>query len=1087
VNFYVETKDIYKARGKKDPIGTTRAGRRKIAEGRWVPVSQPKQHTQKELLEKLASLGDKHAIAKLRVERSAPAEPRAFKGSVLQNKLKDKWFGAEIQSVKTGNKYRITSSNPIRMKQFGVQGYAVRETFALGADAKYKITKPGRKIKEFKYKGYKIRKEEHGFRVVDSSVQNDFFSSGRFHESKEGAKALVDKIIKEKKVKEKFLSKFSNPSRSIRWDGNSGSIELDRYRRHDHGGGESGDEWLDDRQIQEDFDQGVSEHGRKLKEFNKALSRAGYAPNAEFDLGEKGHEKGHFSIIFDIQKKTRAVRRSLEPSYVIKSRSHKYIRRIPKAKGFIYIYKETPKKKAITNDLAPPPPENRSFVKPGDKTTRDDVVRFISHFEADFKSLVTMDKTLKKAGATHFASRLKDSTSLLKKMHGRAKGQTLNQVADVIGARGLAKDLKDQKTMLKSIKGLKIVSIKDSSDKARADGYRAIHVSFKTPSGKIGELQIKTHRQQIFSGFTHDAIYKGPLEVKNDPDVVRYSRDLSNYLYDLDQGKAPGKRPETPESMKKMGIEFPWSLIDEFGTGAAAELSDKKVKFFAVVRDHETKENLRIVEFDNFKKAKAFRDADKYKHEIPLAYAKTKEEFLDAFTEYRPKDFKMTSKTKKSFGFEYLFIKADEDATLGWPEKRVPVKRNHKGRPSGKPAPAAPAFTISQYKSVGFVIDLLKAAGHKYIRKFKRNNKWIYTYHTERGARRLEEKDLNIMKELASSGDRGAKEVIDSIQAHDEKRLKILRELADRGDKHAVSELESLGIKREKERLEEELAFVATDELDKNLSDTKLNLARKAILDVVQRDIFTYLRGQSNSPYARAISEMPLNAITAKVYKKKSVRGMLTTLDEQLKKIDKAHRGLPPSQRNEIKTMGGYGNYAYKNVLVGLIRAGVLPPGYDRVHKRGERLPDPKKMREERERAERERKEKEERERAERERKEKEEREKRERTERERRKLGALTGSLAYHMTSMMPRRSINARDVIEMDNAIKGIFGKSLKKEDWPYDFSAQGFKVTLESVRTYNNKLKMDLSVNIYEPLRLRDSTNVLMRTRFNYVRGL
>lgn len=92
---------------------------------------------------------------------------------------------------------------------------------------------------------------------------------------------------------------------SISWHGVNGSFDLDRYRRHDHGGGEDGDDWLDDHEIEADFRLGESTYKDYLKDFNKKLKRAGYEPNASFYLGEKGH----FSIEFSLERRGRSRRR----------------------------------------------------------------------------------------------------------------------------------------------------------------------------------------------------------------------------------------------------------------------------------------------------------------------------------------------------------------------------------------------------------------------------------------------------------------------------------------------------------------------------------------------------------------------------------------------------------------------------------------------------------------------------------------------------------------------------------------------------------------------------------------------------------
>lgn len=97
---------------------------------------------------------------------------------------------------------------------------------------------------------------------------------------------------------------FSKIKQAIRYDeihedGDSLSLTIDRYRRHDHGGGEDGDGWLDDHEIDNDFRQGEKEHQSKINRVNQILEENGYNPSAQFELGEKGH----FSIEVNLEKK----------------------------------------------------------------------------------------------------------------------------------------------------------------------------------------------------------------------------------------------------------------------------------------------------------------------------------------------------------------------------------------------------------------------------------------------------------------------------------------------------------------------------------------------------------------------------------------------------------------------------------------------------------------------------------------------------------------------------------------------------------------------------------------------------------------
>lgn len=320
------------------------------------------------------------------------------------------------------------------------------------------------------------------------------------------------------------------------------------------------------------------------------------------------------------------------------------------------------------NDMGPPPPENEAFVKRGADLKIDEVNGFIEKFKPDYVEMQGLGEALKASGAQHFGNRLKDKLSLFNKMQGRLKERSLNTATDVIGARTLSSSIEGQQGVLTHMKeNYEMVEVEDSSKKSRPDGYRAIHVLFRTNTGKIAELQIKTHRQQIYSGFTHDTIYKPSPELASEMslaedkrpknrEVADYLNKLSDYLYSLDQGEKdmPEKRPKEPELLLANGIEFPWHEVEklekeDFSSFQEEEVASKKkykefekeekgkVKHFVVVRSPK-KENLEIKEFDSFKKANDFvkKNSPKHKGEMPMGYSDSKEEFLRVFSEYRP-------------------------------------------------------------------------------------------------------------------------------------------------------------------------------------------------------------------------------------------------------------------------------------------------------------------------------------------------------------------------------------------------------------------------------------------------------------------
>ncbi|NBP03660.1 MAG: hypothetical protein EBU90_26905, partial [Proteobacteria bacterium] len=446
------------------------------------------------------------------------------------------------------------------------------------------------------------------------------------------------------------------------------------------------------------------------------------------------------------------------------------------------------------------------FVKPGKDLSVEEVESFIEKFKADYVELQSLGPSLKAAGASHFGNRLKDRLSLHEKMQGRLKERSLNTTTDVIAARSLATSIDNQKSILEHMKkNFDLVEVEDSSSKARPDGYRAIHVLFKTSSGKISELQIKTHRQQIFSGFTHDTIYKPSKELAKEfgkgedgkprnKEVSQYLTSLSDYLHGLDNGEkdSPEKRPKEPKILSDNGIKFPWNEVDKLNKQDLSEFSKEeqsqkqkfkqfegkekgKVKHFVVVRSPK-KQNLEIKEFDTFEEADGFVKKNMPKHEgqMPMGYSESKQEFLKVFSEYRPEGW--DSETKKSIIFE-------ADTSI---------------------------FNKSMIQKF-YITDLSKAFGHKYLRKYRKNSKWIYIYQEPKGRPEiLSEEEFSQMKRLADAGDRRSKEVIDEMEEISEEKVKLLQDMAtnhpetDSG-KRAQQFLDKLGVSSEKkdEKVEE--------------------------------------------------------------------------------------------------------------------------------------------------------------------------------------------------------------------------------------------------------------------------------------------
>jgi ppGpp synthetase/RelA/SpoT-type nucleotidyltranferase len=201
------------------------------------------------------------------------------------------------------------------------------------------------------------------------------------------------------------------------------------------------------------------------------------------------------------------------------------------------------------------------YNKKGAEVTKDECVSFIKEFHPAFEEAASWGEGFKKSGAMSFSGRLKDENSLHDKMKGRFKERTLNSAGDIVGSRAICKNMNDVKKIISHVYDTYDVLEHDDSveEKVRPEGYRAHHFTIKSSDGKLIELQVKTQNQQLWSGYTHDTIYKAedPEIIQAKPDIDKYTKAVSDYIYAVDTGKDPGSFPETPEILKKKNLAFP--------------------------------------------------------------------------------------------------------------------------------------------------------------------------------------------------------------------------------------------------------------------------------------------------------------------------------------------------------------------------------------------------------------------------------------------------------------------------------------------------------------------------------------------------
>jgi 8-oxo-dGTP pyrophosphatase MutT (NUDIX family) len=358
-------------------------------------------------------------------------------------------------------------------------------------------------------------------------------------------------------------------------------------------------------------------------------------------------------------------------------------------------------------------------------------------------------------------------------------------------------------------------------------------------------------------------------------------------------------------------------------------------------------------------------------------------------------------------------------------------------------------------KSRFFISDILKSGGHKYIRKYQHNGEWVYIYHEGDQHGRIAQEDIDAHHHLAQHGDEDERkhhaELISRIQtmtAEDVDHHKLLAEHGDEAERaHHKSILKLIGHKKKDDGLGKLESTVTQAERQDKVDQEMDAATRRKAIDAVHKEInsaIEYLNQHTSTPIAQAINPTLANDKTvAKLRDAKTIREVMTAAHEIAKKIE-AKQGALTSSNSSVREHGGsYGNMIYNKAIEGMARAGVIPESYAKEHAREAKATthEVKSLNDHQERAER---------------------AERERAEQERRELGELSGSMAFHMQSLMDG---SARDRVakarELDQAIKRIFGKSLKKEDFPYNFEGQGLKTKIRSMSVSGTNIHLTMQV--------------------------
>jgi hypothetical protein len=356
-------------------------------------------------------------------------------------------------------------------------------------------------------------------------------------------------------------------------------------------------------------------------------------------------------------------------------------------------------------------------------------------------------------------------------------------------------------------------------------------------------------------------------------------------------------------------------------------------------------------------------------------------------------------------------------------------------------------------------IDLMKAKPHKYIRKYRgRGGEWVYIYYEGDHHHKMSSREQELLHEMADKhGNRHARALIDDADEIHSGHLKLLDELSDvHNNEKAKAHREHL-----KGVMGDDYNHVLNPhEADKPFTDEQRVKVKTAI--IIGMDVgFKRLKEHSSSVPTKKFEEHGITAegLMAEI-DTTSLRTTLESMHRAFKKADIAHDGVVP-QFDLAGAAGGYGNLMYQRSIKAMEGNGILPEGYSEVHSRknvvnrlaGDHntisdILEPSKVAEERARARREQAEREARERAAQE-------------EADRREAAGVVDTIGYKAAQMLEGVSQSERiaKAKAFNKTAKKIFGKSLPKDIFPYEFPGTGITVKIESMRVLENEIHFQL----------------------------
>jgi hypothetical protein len=172
-----------------------------------------------------------------------------------------------------------------------------------------------------------------------------------------------------------------------------------------------------------------------------------------------------------------------------------------------------------------------------------------------------LPKTLEKirsvvGDAVKIKGRVKELGSALKKIIRKPKYGTADKLQDWTGTRVIHESVDQVKATVEKLRRFYKVITEDNYIDRPQGHYRSHHLILETENGLQFEIQVRTKNQDTFAEWSHH-VYKPTNEIErkfqDDPQVLEYEAQISDYFWSRDNGRDADKPPCIPVVANSFG------------------------------------------------------------------------------------------------------------------------------------------------------------------------------------------------------------------------------------------------------------------------------------------------------------------------------------------------------------------------------------------------------------------------------------------------------------------------------------------------------------------------------------------------------